>query len=159
MQPTRRHDTSTSVGALKAPPRDRVQRGSFLLEALISVLIVALGILGLIGLQARAIQNVDDAQYRAEAAYMANALLGQMWVYDRTKLVADFDSGGGGARVHRIQGVGRPAAARREHSRQRAGGAPITQPGPPPTSSPTSRSRCSGRRPANRRARLPHQYE
>jgi type IV pilus assembly protein PilV len=81
---------------MKAQTRVSVQRGSFLLEALISVLIVALGILGLIGLQARAIQNVDDAQYRAEAAYMANALLGQMWVYDRTKLVADFDTGAGG---------------------------------------------------------------
>jgi type IV pilus assembly protein PilV len=73
------------------------QRGSFLLEALIAILIVAFGVLGLIGLEARAIQNVDDAQYRAEAAYMANALLGQMWAYDQTKLVADFDSSGAGA--------------------------------------------------------------
>jgi len=80
-------------------PRRRAaaQRGSFLLEALISVLIVALGLLGLIALQARAIQSVDDAQYRAEASYLANALLGQMWVHDPKKLVADFDSGGGGA--------------------------------------------------------------
>lgn len=77
--------------------RAAAQRGSFLLEALISVLIVALGLLGLIALQARAIQNVDDAQYRAEASYMANALLGQMWIHDRTKLIADFDSGGAGA--------------------------------------------------------------
>jgi type IV pilus assembly protein PilV len=76
-------------------PTPRAQRGSFLLEALISVLIVALGLLGLIALQARAIQNVDDAQYRAEAAYLANALLGQMWVHDPTKLVADFATGGG----------------------------------------------------------------
>ncbi len=76
--------------------RAAAQRGSFLLEALVSVLIVALGILGLIGLQARAIQNVDDAQYRGEAAYVANALLGQMWLYDRTKLIADFDSSAGG---------------------------------------------------------------
>jgi type IV pilus assembly protein PilV len=76
-------------------PTPRAQRGSFLLEALISVLIVAFGLLGLIGLQARAIQNVDDAQYRAEAAYLANALLGQMWVHDPKKLVADFATGGG----------------------------------------------------------------
>jgi len=76
-------------------PTPRAQRGNFLLEALISVLIVALGLLGLIGLQARAIQNVDDAQYRAEAAYLANALLGQMWVHDPKKLVADFATGGG----------------------------------------------------------------
>lgn len=72
------------------------QRGSFLLEALISVLIVAFGILGLIGLQARAIQNVDDAQYRGEAAYLANAYLGQMWVADRATLNANFDDASGG---------------------------------------------------------------
>jgi type IV pilus assembly protein PilV len=76
--------------------KPRAQHGNFLLEALISVLIVAFGLLGLIGLQARAIQNVDDAQYRAEAAYLANALLGQMWVHDPKQLIADFDSAGGG---------------------------------------------------------------
>ena len=81
-----------------AQARRLAQRGSFLLEALIAVLIVALGILGLIGLQARAIQNVDDAQYRAEAAFLANSLLGQMWTYDLKtagKLQADFQTGGG----------------------------------------------------------------
>jgi type IV pilus assembly protein PilV len=72
------------------------QRGSFLLEALISVLIVAFGVLGLIGLQARAIQNVDDAQYRGEAAYLANALIGQMWASDPATLGANFDNTSGG---------------------------------------------------------------
>jgi type IV pilus assembly protein PilV len=72
------------------------QRGSFLLEALISVLIVAFGVLGLIGLQARAIQNVDDAQYRGEAAYLASALIGQMWVSNQKTLDVDFGSGSGG---------------------------------------------------------------
>jgi type IV pilus assembly protein PilV len=81
--------------------RPGAEQGSFLLEALISVLIVAFGILGLIGLQARAIQNVDDAQYRGEAAFLANALLGQMWVYDKrtstlvTDLAANFNVGSG----------------------------------------------------------------
>ena len=91
------------------PPRASAQRGSFLLEALISVLIVALGLLGLIGLQARAIQNVDDAQYRAEAAYLANALLGQMWVHDpkTAQLKADFDDTARRPQLHRVQGLGR----------------------------------------------------
>ena len=71
------------------------QRGSFLLEALISILIVAFGMLGLIGLQARAIQNVDDAQYRGEAAFLANSLLGQMWVANQTTLSANFGTGAG----------------------------------------------------------------
>jgi type IV pilus assembly protein PilV len=78
---------------LKLVPR---QAGSFLLEALIAILVVAFGVLGLIGLEARVIQNVDDAQYRAEAAFLANALLGQMWAYDQTKVLTDFDSGSAG---------------------------------------------------------------
>lgn len=79
------------------PPRRLRARGSFLLEALISVLIVAFGVLGLIGLEARAIQNIDDAQYRGEAAHLANAYLGQMWVADSATLAADFASAGVGA--------------------------------------------------------------
>jgi type IV pilus assembly protein PilV len=58
------------------------QRGSFLLESLIAVLIVALGVLGLLGLLGRSMQSVDDNKYRGEAAYLANGLIGQMWVSD-----------------------------------------------------------------------------
>jgi type IV pilus assembly protein PilV len=74
------------------------QQGSFMLEALIAILIVALGILGTVGLYARSIQNVDDAKFRGEAALLANTLVGQMWVSDPriTALKANFDSGSGG---------------------------------------------------------------
>ena len=72
------------------------QHGSFLLEALISVLIVALGILGLIGLQARAIQNVDDAQYRGEAAYSPTRCSGRCGCTTARNCIADFDSSAGG---------------------------------------------------------------
>jgi type IV pilus assembly protein PilV len=73
----------------------RSQAGSFLLEALISVLIVAFGILGIIGLQARVVQNVNDNQYRSEAVFLANSLLGQMWSSDPNTMVAQFSTGGG----------------------------------------------------------------
>ena len=75
------------------------QQGSFLLEALISILIVALGVLGVVGLYARSVQNVDDAKFRGEAALLVNTLLGQMWIADTqfASLSAKFDSGGGGA--------------------------------------------------------------
>jgi type IV pilus assembly protein PilV len=76
------------------------QRGSFLLEALIALLIVLIGILGLIGLQARSIQNVQDAQYRAEAAYLASALIGQMWAdsknWDTLQAKYEGSAGAGG---------------------------------------------------------------
>jgi type IV pilus assembly protein PilV len=61
----------------------RRQRGSFLLEALIAILIVALGVLGSVGLLARSMQDMDDARNRGEAAYIANQLISQMWLSDR----------------------------------------------------------------------------
>jgi Tfp pilus assembly protein PilV len=61
-----------------------LQRGSFLLEALIAVLIVALAILGIVGLMAWSIQNVDDSKYRGEAAALGTNFIGNMWLDDRT---------------------------------------------------------------------------
>ncbi|MBK9116817.1 MAG: type IV pilus modification protein PilV [Betaproteobacteria bacterium] len=68
------------------------QRGSFLLEALVAVLIVALGVLGLVGLQARAMQDTDESQYRSEAAFLANDVISQMWTSDQTTLEGDFEN-------------------------------------------------------------------
>ena len=71
------------------------QRGSFLLEALIAILIVALGILGLVGLQARAMQDTDESQYRSEAAFLASDVISRMWVSNPNTLKADFETGTG----------------------------------------------------------------
>jgi len=60
--------------------------GIALIEALVSVLLLSVGILGLIGLQANMAANLTDAKYRAEASFLADELLGQMWV-DQTNLV------------------------------------------------------------------------
>jgi len=73
------------------------QRGSFLLEAMISLLIIGFGVLGSIGLLARSMQTIDDAKFRGEAAYLASSLVGQMWIADRKTLSAQFDSTGSGA--------------------------------------------------------------
>ena len=70
------------------------QRGSFLLEALISILIVAFGILGLVGLQARAMQDTDESRYRSEAAFLANDVISRMWISDPSTLAVDFVAGG-----------------------------------------------------------------
>ncbi len=69
-------------------PSRRGQSGAFLLEALVGVMIFAFGILGLVGLQAQAIRNTNDLQYRGEAIQIANAAIGRMWTMDRTKLEA-----------------------------------------------------------------------
>jgi type IV pilus assembly protein PilV len=55
------------------------QRGVALLEALIALLIFSLGILGLVGLQSLSIKNSTDAKYRADAAFLANQIISQIW--------------------------------------------------------------------------------
>lgn len=54
-----------------------------LIEALIAILIFSIGVLGILGLHASAVKQSTDARYRAEAAYLADQLLGTMWVTDR----------------------------------------------------------------------------
>ena len=71
----------------------RNQSGVALLEALVGILIFSIGILALMGLQAQGIRNTVEAKYRNEAAYLANQIIGQMWV-DRTNL-ADYDTASG----------------------------------------------------------------
>jgi type IV pilus assembly protein PilV len=66
------------------PAARRPQRGMMLIEALIAILIFSVGILGIVGLQATAVQQSGDARYRAQAAELAQQLLGQMWTGDRT---------------------------------------------------------------------------
>ena len=69
------------------------QQGVMLIEALIGILIFSIGILALIGMQATAIKNTTDARYRSEAAFLANQIIGQMWV-DRP--INRYDDGFGG---------------------------------------------------------------
>jgi type IV pilus assembly protein PilV len=70
------------------------QRGMMLLEGLIAILIFSLGIIALVGMQATATKQVSDAKYRTDAAFLANQLIGTMWVNDRTpaNLKTKFDS-------------------------------------------------------------------
>ena len=69
-----------SSDPLNSPLPLRTQAGVALIEALVSVVMLALGVLALIGLQASMNANVTEAKYRAEASYLANELVGQMWV-------------------------------------------------------------------------------
>jgi type II secretory pathway pseudopilin PulG len=55
------------------------QSGGTLLEVLVSVLIFALGIAALVGLQARSMATTDDMQHRAEAVHYASAYVGKIW--------------------------------------------------------------------------------
>jgi len=65
-----------------------------LLEGLISILLFSIGILAIVGLQATSIKISGDAKYRSDASLLANQLIGQMWMSDRTPatLQANFSS-------------------------------------------------------------------
>lgn len=58
-----------------------------LLEALIGLLLFTIGILGVIALQANSMRQTVDSKYRAEASYLANQIIAQMWV-DKSNLAS-----------------------------------------------------------------------
>jgi type IV pilus assembly protein PilV len=68
------------------------QTGAYLLEALIGILIFALGVLGIVGLQAASLRTTTDSALRAEAVFAANQLIGQMWADDEVNLVGNYSS-------------------------------------------------------------------
>lgn len=70
------------------------ERGATLLEAMVGILIFSLGILALVGMQALAIKQVNDAKYRADASFLANQIVGEMWV-NRTNVASYAYAGSG----------------------------------------------------------------
>ncbi len=79
----------------------RRQGGATILEILVSVLILSLGILALVGLQARSITAAGDAKYRVEATNFTDQIVGQMWA----------DRGVGGVNLANYPTFAAPAAA------------------------------------------------
>ena len=75
----------------------RGQSGIMLLEALVAILIFSIGILAMVALQAVAIKQSGDANYRTRSTLLANRLIGQMWVTpgDVAAMKANFETGGG----------------------------------------------------------------
>jgi type IV pilus assembly protein PilV len=59
--------------------RRSAQRGVMLLEALVAILIFSVGILAIVGMQATAVQDMGEAKYRTDAAFLANQVLAEMW--------------------------------------------------------------------------------
>jgi type IV pilus assembly protein PilV len=63
------------------------QRGSTLVEAVVAVLLLSIGVIGLMRALGTAVQDTGAIQYRATAATLADSLIGRMWV-DRANLAA-----------------------------------------------------------------------
>ena len=83
----------------RRPSSRRGARGFSLIEVLCALLIFAIGVLGLVKLQAVSVQQASGARYRAIAAAQAASLIGRLWTTDRSAatLQAQFGSAAGGA--------------------------------------------------------------
>ncbi len=66
------------------PQTRHAMQGVVMVEALVAMLIFAIGILATLSLQTVAIKAGSDAKYRADAAYLANQLIGLMWTAERS---------------------------------------------------------------------------
>lgn len=60
-------------------PMPGKQSGIALLEALIAILVFSLGLLGMASFQAQSIKNQNESKKRADAAFIANQIVGDMW--------------------------------------------------------------------------------
>ena len=74
----------------------RRQQGMALIEALVAAVLLAIGLLGVIGLQARSQGALADAGMRAEAVIAANTLVGTM-ALDQPNLASYALAAGGAA--------------------------------------------------------------
>ncbi|MDR2243817.1 MAG: hypothetical protein LBE15_00195 [Burkholderiales bacterium] len=73
-------------------------KGGMLLEVLVAILILAFGILGLIGLQSRALAYVDESGYRSSAVYLAGAYASELWAVGANGVNPSYsDDGGAGS--------------------------------------------------------------
>lgn len=63
------------------------QGGLVLVEGLIAIVIFALGVLAIVGMQGITLRQASDAKYRVDASFAANQAIGMMWS-DRSNLAA-----------------------------------------------------------------------
>lgn len=54
------------------------QKGFYLIEAVIAILVFAIGILGVIKIQANSINNVSDVQFRTTASGLSQSIINQI---------------------------------------------------------------------------------
>jgi type IV pilus assembly protein PilV len=77
----RRHASKSGVPKVGTLARKH-QAGVAILEALIAILIFSIGVLGIVGLQARSVQGLGEAGFRSQAVQHADELISEMWTSD-----------------------------------------------------------------------------
>ncbi len=76
-----------SVAAIHQSGSGKWQRGSMMVEVLVSVLLLSVSILGLVRVLGNSLQDSGELEYRSVAATLADEQIGRMWV-DRANLAA-----------------------------------------------------------------------
>jgi type IV pilus assembly protein PilV len=66
------------MSTMKTSAPRRRQQGIAMVEAMVAILLLAIGLIGTVGMQARAVAAMNDAGQRAEATMAAEKLLGVM---------------------------------------------------------------------------------
>jgi type IV pilus assembly protein PilV len=74
--------------------RVSAQYGIVLLDALVAIVIFSIGVLGMVALQSSAVQLSGAANYRINAAMLADQVIAQMWASDPSQLVTDYVGSG-----------------------------------------------------------------
>jgi type IV pilus assembly protein PilV len=74
----------------RAGPAARPASGFALIEALIAILIFSLATLGLLGLEVTMTRAQSSAKFRADAAFLANDLIGVIWA-DAPANIGNYD--------------------------------------------------------------------
>ncbi len=67
--------------------RRHAQRGSMMIEVLVSVLLLSVAVLGLVRVLGTTVRDSGDIEYRSVAAAVADESLARMWI-DRTNMAA-----------------------------------------------------------------------
>ena len=67
------------------------QQGVVLIEAMVAILLFAVGVLAIAGLQAAMIKNSSDSKFRVEANYRAQQKIGEMWSNPAFTLAGGFN--------------------------------------------------------------------
>jgi type IV pilus assembly protein PilV len=71
---------------------NRSQAGFSMIEVLVSIVIFAFGVLGMVGLQAASIRYQSDAKFRADASVLAEEVVARIWI-DRPNLAGHLTAG------------------------------------------------------------------
>ena len=70
----------------KPKPQSKLQRGVSMIEVLVVIVLFSFGLIGMVGLQAKAVQTSVSAEDSSRAALLANDMASAMWAANTVTL-------------------------------------------------------------------------